>query len=321
MRVIVLGAGGVGGVIGGRLHQYGHDVMLIARGAHREAIHNHGLRLEDPDHSVVLNVPVVGSPSDLTIHSDDVVILATKTQDAFTALSDLRLAVGDVDVPVICATNGVEAERVALRSFNTVIGMNIMMPTAFLEPGVVQVISAPIAGSLDLGLVPTGTNRVTDVLAEILCGSQFVSASRPDIMRAKYRKLIMNCANAVEAACGKKGDAAQELIRLVTTEAEEVLAIAGIDVSTKAEEHEKLALMVYRPVNGKHRGGGSTWQSIATGRSIETDFLNGEIVLIGRENATPTPVNALMQLTMHQLVRSGQGVGSVDAAALLKLLN
>src|SRR5438094_241105 len=49
MRYVIYGAGGIGGGIGGRLHQHGHDVTLIARGAHHDAIRDDGLRLADPD--------------------------------------------------------------------------------------------------------------------------------------------------------------------------------------------------------------------------------------------------------------------------------
>jgi 2-dehydropantoate 2-reductase len=319
VRVVVLGAGGVGGVIGGRLHQHGHDVVLIARGKHLETVQRHGLRLEDPDHTVNLDVSAVGSPADVVFRPDDVVVLATKTQDASTALAQLR-NVAPSTLPVICATNGVEAERIAARLLPNVYAMNVMMPTAFLEPGIVQVISAPIAGALDLGRFPTGVDDVTVELATKLTGSQFVSNSRGDVMRAKYRKLIMNCANSVEAACGHTSDASQQLIERITEEAESVLRAAEIDVATAQEEAAKRDLMVYRPINGKHRGGGSTWQSLATGRSAETDFLNGEIVLLGHIHGVETPANALLQHVIAVLVASTGQPQSVDAAMLLARL-
>ena len=49
MRFVVYGAGAIGGVIGARLHQHGHEVVLIARGAHLEAIRARGLRIESAD--------------------------------------------------------------------------------------------------------------------------------------------------------------------------------------------------------------------------------------------------------------------------------
>lgn len=316
MRFVILGAGGVGGVIGGRLFQHGHDVVLIARGAHLAAIERDGLRLEDPDASVVLRVPAVGSPSQLAVRDDDVVILATKSQDAATALDDLR-TVAPSSTSIACATNGVEVERVASRSFANVYGINVWMPTAYLEPGVVQVISAPIGGGLDIGRYPTGSDATAEAIASALTASSFSSDARPDIMRLKYRKLVLNTANSIEAACGSRSDAARELVRRAAAEAEAVYAAAGIEVAARDEEAPKRALMVYRPIAGKHRGGGSTWQSIARGGSVETDYLNGEIVLLGRLHGVATPVNELMQQVLRSLAGSGTAPGGVDAAELL----
>jgi 2-dehydropantoate 2-reductase len=317
VRVVVLGAGGIGGVIGGRLHQHGHEVVLIARGAHLEAMRSSGLRLEDPDETVTLSVVVVGSPAEVAFRHDDVVLLATKTQDAAQALADLH-AVAPAAITVACATNGVEAERIALRLFPNVLGVNVMMPTAFLEPGVVQVISAPIGGSLDVGRYPSGENAAAIELAAMLASSRFLSVARPDVMRAKYRKLILNTGNAVEAACGRSSDAAKELVVLAAREAEQVLAAAGIDVATEDEEAAQRGSMRYRPINGRHRGGGSTWQSIVTGRSIETDYLNGEIVLVARSCRYPAPINEALQRAMNELVRTGGEPGSMDAGSLLQ---
>ena len=81
MRIVLIGPGAVGGVVGGRLFQFGHDVVLVARGAHREAIAERGLTVEWPEGSVTLPIPVVGSPAELTFGPDDVVIVAVKSQD------------------------------------------------------------------------------------------------------------------------------------------------------------------------------------------------------------------------------------------------
>ena len=58
MRFVIYGAGGIGGVIGARLFEHGHDVALIARGAHREAIEANGLRIESLEGAQTLPVPV-----------------------------------------------------------------------------------------------------------------------------------------------------------------------------------------------------------------------------------------------------------------------
>ena len=319
MRFVILGSGGIGGVIGGRLFQAGYEVALIARGAHLERIRASGLRLEDPDAVAQLPIPAFAHPGELTYRNDDVVILATKAQDCVAALEDLRSA-APPSTAVCCATNGVEVERMALRRFSAVYAMHVMMPTAYLEPGVVQVISAPISGGLDLGCYPTGVDDRAHDVAGALAASTFMSEAKVAIMRFKYRKLVLNTNNAVEAACSP-GDASKELGRRAADEAESVYVAAGIDVATADEEAGRRALMKYRPIGGKRRGGGSTWQSIVRGGSVETDYLNGEIVLIGRTHGVPTPVNGLLQQVMFDLSRRGDPPGSLDAAALLARLD
>ena len=261
-------------------------------------------------------MPAVATSAAVGFTDDDVVILATKGQDAAAALDELRRA-APTATPVVCATNGVEVERIALRSFPNVYGINVMMPTAYLEPGVVQVISAPIVGGLDIGRYPTGSDAVAEAIAAALTASAFSSDACSAIMRLKYRKLVMNTANSIEAACGTRSDAGKELVRRAEAEAEAVYAAAGIAVADPEEEAPKRALMNYRPIAGKHRGGGSTWQSVARGGSVETDFLNGEIVLLGRLHLVATPVNTLMQRVLFELAGSGATPGGMDAAALL----
>jgi 2-dehydropantoate 2-reductase len=66
------------------------------------------------------------------------------------------------------------------------------------------------------------------------------------------------------------------------------------------------------------RGGGSTWQSIERGLpSVETDYLNGEIVRLGRLHGVPTPVNAAIQAGMREITRRRRMPGTLDPADLL----
>ncbi|MDQ3468556.1 MAG: 2-dehydropantoate 2-reductase, partial [Actinomycetota bacterium] len=155
MRFVVYGAGAVGGVLGGRLAQHGHDVTLIPRGRHLDAIRTNGLRVEDPDDTVVLPLPCVASPAEIDLGADDVVLVAMKTQDTAAALADLA-AVVPTTTPVVCVQNGVVNETMALRRFAHVYGVAVMLPTQFLEPGVVQAYSAPTTGLLDIGHIPGG---------------------------------------------------------------------------------------------------------------------------------------------------------------------
>jgi 2-dehydropantoate 2-reductase len=316
-RFVVYGAGAIGGTIGGRLFEHGLDFVLAARGAHGEACRANGLTLRTAEGEVTLGVPTVLHPSELTIDADvDVVVLAMKTQDTSAAL-DALAAVAPATTPVVCAQNGVENERLALRRFAFVHGMCVMLPATHLEPGVVEVSSTPIAGILDVGRYPSGHDETTEAVASALEASGFSSHAVDDVMRRKYAKLLMNLGNALDAACGSAARRGP-LYGRARAEAEACLAAAGIEVASPEEDRERRGdLLQVKPIGGKPRGGSSMWQSLArgTGRT-EAAYLNGEIVLLGRQLGIPTPVNALFLEVAEELARSGAAPGSIDVAEL-----
>jgi 2-dehydropantoate 2-reductase len=321
MRYLVYGAGAIGGTIGGRLHQHGHDVVLLARGAHLDALRASGLRLRDPQNDALLDVPAAADPREAGVRAGDVVVLAMKTQDTAPALDALVTSAGP-DAPavsIVCAQNGVENERMALRLFPNVYGMCVMLPASHLEPGVVDVHSAPTAGILDVGRYPTGTDETAERVASDIASSGFLSETVPAIMRRKYTKLLMNLANSLEAACGMRNEEAGPIFERARAEGRACLAAAGIDAASDEEDRARRGEHIrIRPIDGARRQGGSSWQSLARGSgSIEADWLNGEIVLLGRQHGIPTPVNAGLQRIANRMAREGRAPGSMDVADVL----
>jgi 2-dehydropantoate 2-reductase len=315
----MFGAGAIGGVVGGRLFQAGHDVVLIARGPHLERLQRDGLRLESPLGSDTLPIPAVGRADEIDWRTDDVVHLAVKSQHTATVLDDL-VAVAP-HVPIVCLQNGVTNEPVALRLFANVQAVNVNLPATHVEPGVVQAWSGPISGLLDIGRYPATTDDVSDAVSAAFRSATFDSSPRRDIKRWKYRKLVTNLANAVEAACGAPARFGP-LAKRVTTDGEAVLAAAGIDVATRDDDRERRGdLLQMGEINGRRHSGGSSWQSLQRGTGdIETDYLNGEIVLLGRLHGVPTPANALVQRVAHDLARGHTGPGTLTEAELLRQL-
>jgi 2-dehydropantoate 2-reductase len=321
MRFVIYGAGGIGGVIGARLFEHGHDVALIARGAHREAIEANGLRIESLEGAQTLRVPVAEDPGALDLRADDIVLLAMKGQDTAAALDALS-SCAPPEMAVVCTQNGVANERAALRFFPNVYGMCVMCPTGHLEPGVVEAYSSPITGLLDVGRYPNGVDGTARTVAAALEASTFRSEPRDDIMRWKYQKLLMNLGNAVEAACGPSARGS-DVARLALREAIACLEAAGIEFVSREEDRERRGdLLQMHDIGGRRRGGGSSWQSLARGTgTIETDYLNGEIVLLGRLHGVPTPVNLGLQRVARELATTGAPPGSMTADELLAFVS
>lgn len=305
-RYVVFGVGAVGGTIAGRLAIGGCEVVAIARGQHAEAIGTRGLTLHQPDGPTQVRFAgVVTEPSAVDWRDDDIVVLAMKTQDTTSAVDDLAGSAPS-SISIVCAQNGVENERIALRRFADVHGVCVMLPASHLEPGVVVAHGAPAPGILDIGRIPSGTDVTDELVAADLVRGGFSSLAQPAILRWKYAKLRMNLGNAFDAACADRGEGA-DLLAAARAEAAACFTAAGIDAASEEEDRARRAdIMRIAAVEGQQRGGGSSWQSIARGLgSIESDYLNGEVVLLGRQHGVPTPTNAAFQAIARRLAASG----------------
>jgi 2-dehydropantoate 2-reductase len=321
MRFVVYGAGAIGGVVGFRLAEAGHEVVLVARGEHHDANREHGLRLVTPNAEPrARSIPVASHPVEVEFRADDVVLLGMKsqhTEDALRALS----ACAPTTVSVVCLQNGVANERAALRLFDDVYGICVVLPALHLEPGVVEASATPVTGILDVGAFPTGVGPRGDMIAAALASATFLSVPRDDIMRWKYGKLLNNLGNAVEALCGPDPDA-RVVQRRAWAEGAAVLAAAGIAVVSPEEDAARRGDgFQWGGDAARSRPGGSSWQSLARGAgSIEADYLNGEIVLLGRLHRVPTPVNLLLQRLAGSAAREGRRPGTLPTAELIQML-
>jgi 2-dehydropantoate 2-reductase len=317
-RYIVYGAGGVGALIGGRLALSGHEVTLVARGAHGAALAERGLDLRTPQSRDLIRIPVKDSVEGLSIGPEEVVVLAMKTQDVGPALQQLT-AVAARETAIVCGQNGLEAERLALRLFPNVYGLFVHVLAALGEPGVVGGYTAPCFGILDLGRFPGGDDERASAIAADLRGAGFESVARPDIMSWKRGKLMINAvSNAPRALCPPRENV-DEVVRAVRTEIEQCYVAAGWDhvtpeeILARGEQH-----LTYGRIDGRGFPGSSTSQDFARGASgTEIDYINGEIVLLGRLYGVKTPVNAALQDMVRLAIRSRAGAGAFSVAEIL----
>ncbi len=181
------------------------------------------------------------------------------------------------------------------------------MWTTFTEPGVVSCSSTGTNGVLDLGCYPRGGDALAEAVAADLNTAGFDSRVSDDIMRWKHAKLIRNASSALQAACGLGVDTS-DLRRAIEAETLSVYEAAGITYVPAGEYNQRAR--VAQPA--KH-GGGSSWQSIARGTgSVESDYLNGEIVLLGRLHGVPAPVNDAARRLANHVARNRLQPGAVS---------
>lgn len=308
MHYVVYGAGGIGGTIGARLHLAGFRVTLIARGEHARVMGRDGLRFIAPDGEHTLQIPCVTQPEAVAWGEDrPVVLLCMKSQHTEAALRDLA-GCAPASTPVICVQNGVANERAALRYFAQVYASVVNLPATHLEPGVVITHADGHGGILDTGRFPHGTDALSERITADLSEAGF--SARPDehVMRQKYAKLLLNLANILQAALPLDTDISA-IGRTLRKEALAVFAQAGIGCASR-EEITARQRGVYRMVDlpGYPRGAGSSWQSLARGTGdLETEFLNGEICLLGRLHGVATPANdACVHMARALLAQGGK---------------
>ena len=229
----------------------------------------------------------------------------------------LQSAVND-RARVICCQNGVENERLSLRRFPKTYGMVVFLPAEHLEPGVVVNFAEGTAGGLDVGCFPSGVDDFAVAVADAFTKSGFSCAADPHIMRQKYAKLLANLNNTVEVIVGR---GARPLAAQLRGEALACFEAAGIECSNAEETRAHRAPITQLDVPGHDRHGSSSLQSVMRGTgNIETDYLNGEIVTLGRLYGVPTPANAVVQRIGHQVVAAGEQPGSVSIEELQAMI-
>jgi 2-dehydropantoate 2-reductase len=335
-RHIIVGAGAIGGAIGGRLVHAGREAVLVARGQHLRTLQESGLRLRTPDEDVTVPVHAVGGPDELELRPDDVLVLATKTQqapDALVAWSDapvheggqVRGTAGE-RLPILTALNGVASETMALRYFARVYGVCVWMPAVHLVPGEVIIRGGPRSGMLHVGRVPAATDdRDAELLGQVQqdwTAANFDVPLPADVMPWKYRKLISNLGNIFQALVAGNGDTSA-LAAQADAEARAVLAGAGIAcTSDEDEQSARSAGFTMHAVPGVPDDvGGSTWQSLTRGTgNVETDYLNGEIALIAHRTGQQAPVNTRLAILARQAAATGLKPGGMSADELTERL-
>jgi 2-dehydropantoate 2-reductase len=321
-RYVVIGGGAVGGLLAAQLELAGIASVLVARGAQLAAIREHGLRIRRPHGDDLVRPAVVGGPDEVRLTTDDVLVLATKAQDAEAAIVDwawrpLHNEAGlAADLPIITVQNGLTTEDDALRRFGRVYGATVAVAASYLVPGEVVNPSFPVVGVVWLGRYPDRPGDPDqERFARDLTAAGFGVHSVADISAWKARKLLGNVRNGLDLLDGTDEEKARAGA-LLAAEAEAAYAAAGI-APAGADAIRAGAALTFGPVPGHVPGRLSTWQSFARGASSEVDHLNGEIVRLGRRHGVATPVNERLQRLLGAQATAGLPPGTNRVGDLL----
>ena len=317
MRVGVIGAGAVGGAIAALLARAGHEVEVTARGAHLDAIREHGIRLTGAwgDYTAIVEA------GESLSHGPELAIVATKAQDARAAIREnIALLRG---IPLLVVQNGLDGVAIAREAAprSDVVGALAMYATSYLSPGTITITTTGptyIGGGSGEHDVPA--RYIARVLAEAM-PVQIVS----NFEGAQWTKLVVNQVNALPAITGLS---VQDVIRhaglrrIMTASMRENVRI-GVRNGVRFEKlqglsHRGLRLFAAMPLwigqllpmlmsarIGKTPNPGSTLQSIRRGQATEIDYLNGAVVRAAENVGVTAPVNDLLVMLVHEVERNG----------------
>jgi 2-dehydropantoate 2-reductase len=286
MKVAVMGAGAVGCYYGGMLARAGHDVVLIGRAEHVEAIERQGLRLETQTFDE--RIRVAASTQASAVQGAQLVLFCVKSTDTESGAAAMKpyLAPGAL---VLSLQNGVEnADRLRALLSQEVAAAVVYIGTEMAGPGHVR-----HHGRGELVIEPSTAGAA---VAQAMIAAGVPTEISDNVRGALWAKLILNCAyNALSAITqlpyGRlvKGAGITAVMRDIV---DECVAVAQADGVTLAGDVDAAVRRIAETVPGQYS---STAQDLARGKRSEIDHLNGLIVRRGEALGVPTPANRLLQ--------------------------
>jgi len=299
MKVVVMGAGAVGCYFGGLLAEAGHDVTLIGRPNHVEAINAKGLVMETKAGQRVIQLKAATDPG--AIEPPDLVLVCVKSADTEAAGAALAPQLKP-DTAVLSLQNGVDnPQRLSGPIGRPAIGAVVYVGTEMAGPGHVLHHGR---GDLLIGASPQ-----SEAIAAALTAANIPTAVVPDIDQALWSKLILNCAyNALSAIADMpygplmQVDGARDVVANVVAECIAVARASGVAIPDDLQD-KVLALPGAMPSQKS-----STAQDLARGKPGEIDFLNGTVARRGAELGVPTPTNLTLQVAV-KLIEASRNIG------------
>ncbi|ACC73047.1 2-dehydropantoate 2-reductase [Paraburkholderia phymatum] len=294
MKIAVMGAGAVGCYYGGMLARAGHDVVLVGRPQHVEAIEHRGLRLETQAFDE--RIPLAASTQASAVQGANLVLFCVKSTDTVSAALEIKPFLLP-DTLVLSLQNGVEnADEVRKLVPQEVAAAVVYVATEMAGPGHVR-----HHGRGELVIEPS---KASAEVAQTLIAAGVPTEISDNVRGALWAKLILNCAyNALSAITrlpyGRlvQGEGVTTVMRDIV---DECLAVAKADGVTIPGDVNQAVRMIAETMPGQYS---STAQDLSRGKRSEIDHLNGLIVRRGEALGVATPSNHLLH-TLVKLIES-----------------
>jgi 2-dehydropantoate 2-reductase len=335
-RYIIFGAGAIGIPAAGLLAQSDQRVVCVARPAYAEALAR-GILIKEDGKEWIARSDAVTNAGDLVPESGDVAIITVKSQVTESAVKDLADRYGRM-LPVVCLQNGVSNERIASRAFDKVYAGLVFFSAVQIEP---SIITLPQGRTVAIGCYPSGLDDRARQIASDLSRAGLDAIASAHVMSMKWGKLVANLNNATTTITGyflEQAMADIEMRRLMLAVREEGLSVldaAGIAVEPPADEPSPIRIRemtekLHQPPKKEadaenlpddQRTYSSMWQDLFLGReSGEAQFLNGEIVTLGKRLGIATPYNSTLLEIVNRMFQEGLKPGIYTPGQLHDLM-
>jgi 2-dehydropantoate 2-reductase len=289
MRIMVMGAGAVGGYFGAKLAAAGHELHFIARGKHLDALCRHGLRVNSPGgHVIVRNASFSADPG--ASGAIDVVLFCVKSYDSESAANLLQPVVGP-DTIILSLQNGVDnAGKLADRfGDRRVLAGVVYVGAQVAAPGLIE---HSAGGKIVFGPRKGGDNGAAAKVEQILGVAGIPYEQSLEIEAVQWRKLLWNapfcaisCLTHATVRDIVESDVLTELAVNCMEEVKQAAAVRGVKLSTELFA-ETLAfsktLGPFKP---------SMLQDFDAGKPLEYEAFNGIVVKLLASVSRDAPVN------------------------------
>ena len=310
MKILIMGAGGIGGYYGAILARQGHEVTFVARGAHLAAMRERGLEVRDRGETFVLDpARVVGTPGEAGGNDFDFVLFTVKTYDTESAAVALRPAVGS-DTAVLPLQNGVDSvdQLSAALGAEHVLGGMTQIGARIVERGVVERFS-PFC-QIVLGEPGGGVSERAERIAAALREVGVDATASPDVQRALWEKFMMLApmASINSAARLPTGDvrATPETRSLFFGMLDEVVAVGRAAGVNLPEESVESMRSFYLNLPDTHTT--SMQRDYEDQRRVELESLAGSVVRRGDALGVETPSFDVLYAVLRARALSFGGV-------------
>lgn len=278
MKIIILGAGGIGSLVGALLSKH-EDVLLIGRQSHVDEINKNGLVVEG---YINENFKVKAETKISNIDDGTLIILTTKAVDNEKTLNEIKHLIKK-DTIILCLQNGLGNENQIRRMVNCTVVRGITTSGAtFIESGRVR--------CSNIGDIYLENSEVSENICGILNKADLKAEVSKDIKQQIWKKLIVNCSiNPLTAILKvKNGELLkfQDLVRSIIKELVEVAEKEGFMFS----ENEVFKI-VMNVIKDSAENQSSMLQDVLKGRKTEIDYLNGAVVELGKKYGITCPIN------------------------------